>query len=863
MRMADKSIAEIFHNERSAWVVLAMSLIVTALAWYISSEYAERRAEDRFHFEVEDARQRIVQRMQHYVQALRSGVGLFDANPQAGREEWRSFVTALRIHDLFPGIQGLGFSRMIAPSEKAAHEREVRAEGFPDYSIYPDGDRAQYSSIVYLEPFSGRNLRAFGYDMYSEPVRRVAMDAARDTGEAAVSGRVTLVQETNEDIQTGFLAYLPVYRAGLPTDTLEARRAALLGYVYSPFRVRDLMRGILGQDPAGLDFALYDGSEIAPQALLYDSASIGPDGGWGGHVPRFTTDIRIELPGRTWTARFSSRPVFEAANRSSLPLLVGLGGLLIDVLLFAIISSLSSQKRLLATKARELEASEAALALREARYRAVIETSPDGFCILDEQGRLQEVNEAYCRRSGYQREELLRMSVPELEAREASEEMGIRIAKIMQRGYDRFESRHRAKDGTLWPVEVTVSHDAGSGAVFVFARDISKRKALEEQLHRKAGALAENDRRKDEFLAMLGHELRNPLAPIVNSVHVLEIRRAALPEDVRWCVEVIARQAGQMRRLVDDLLDVARIARGRIDLQKEPVELVGLVSAAIDMHHPRVAARGQHLEVALPREPIYMDADPVRLAQVIDNLLTNAIKYTPEGGCIWLEMEAEGAEACIRVRDDGIGIPADLLPQVFEPFVQADHSLDRSQGGLGLGLGLVRGLVEMHGGRVAASSPGRGQGSEFVVRLPIGQTTPGASGKPARQAVVPCRVLIVDDNVDLAASLAFLLRELGCEAETVHDGPSALAAVERLCPDVVLLDIGLPGMDGYEVARRIRARGLGVLLVALTGYGQEKDRERARQAGFDLHLLKPADVLQLQALLDEVADASDIDPDVS
>jgi CheY-like chemotaxis protein/anti-sigma regulatory factor (Ser/Thr protein kinase) len=338
----------------------------------------------------------------------------------------------------------------------------------------------------------------------------------------------------------------------------------------------------------------------------------------------------------------------------------------------------------------------------------------------------------------------------------------------------------------------------------------------------------------------------------MNAVQVLDLRGAALQEDVRWCVEVIARQSAQMRRLVDDLLDVARITRGRIDLQKEPVELVALVSDAVDTLHPRVAARGQQLEVSLPAAPIYLDADRVRLAQVIDNLLNNATKYTADGGCIWLEVQAGEGEAMIRVRDNGIGIPAEILPHVFDPFVQADHSLARSQGGLGLGLGLVRGLVEMHGGRVTASSPGAGLGSEFLVRLPLSGAPISAASAPKRAEVLRRRVLVVDDNPDVVDSLAFLLGELGCEVKTAQDGERALALVEQFRPDVVLLDIGLPTMDGYEVARQIRARGHHrVLLVAVTGYGQSKDRERAREAGFDHHLLKPAEVHQLQTLLSD------------
>jgi CheY-like chemotaxis protein len=395
----------------------------------------------------------------------------------------------------------------------------------------------------------------------------------------------------------------------------------------------------------------------------------------------------------------------------------------------------------------------------------------------------------------------------------------------------------------------------GEGVVRVdgITRDVTERKRLELELRRHAQELAESDQRKDEFLAMLAHELRNPLAPIVNAARLLELRSAVLPRELSWSVAVIARQAAQMRRLVDDMLDLARITRGRIDLHLEPVDLAEVVSGAVETARPLIEARGHHLELALPAGPVPLKADRVRLAQVLGNLLHNAAKYTPEHGQIRLSVEREGAEAVVRVRDNGVGIAPEMLPRVFDLFAQAERSLDRAEGGLGLGLKLVRTLVEMHGGSVDASSEGRGRGSEFVVRLPIVEAADARTAQGhdrCEPAPLARRVLVVDDHADVAQSLALLLRELGCEVAVAYDGEAALQSVRDFAPEVVFLDIGLPGIDGYEVARRLRKEGPGgLLLVALTGYGQEKDKARAREAGFDHHLLKPAELEAVEALL--------------
>jgi signal transduction histidine kinase/DNA-binding response OmpR family regulator len=379
------------------------------------------------------------------------------------------------------------------------------------------------------------------------------------------------------------------------------------------------------------------------------------------------------------------------------------------------------------------------------------------------------------------------------------------------------------------------------------AEDLAGRAAIALDNARLYRDIQQADRHKNEFLSMLAHELRNPLAPIRNAVQILRLRGStdAELEQVR---DLIDRQVQQLIRLVDDLLDISRITRGKIRLQTEAIDLAVVVARAVETNRPLIDGRRHELTVTLPAEPVRVEGDPVRLAQVLGNLLNNAAKYTEEGGSIWLTVERAGDEAMLRVRDTGVGIPEEMLGSVFDLFTQVDRTLDRSQGGLGIGLTLVRRLVEMHSGRVQVFSAGPGRGSEFVVRLPalVGGRRPPPTGNGVVSSLARsgrARVLVVDDNRDAADSLALLLRLAGHEVCVAHDGPTAVALAADFGPQLVLLDIGLPGMDGYAVARRLRAQPNAhkTLLVALTGYGQEEDVRRSREAGFDHHLVKPAD----------------------
>ncbi|HEY4394409.1 MAG TPA: PAS domain-containing protein [Polyangia bacterium] len=514
------------------------------------------------------------------------------------------------------------------------------------------------------------------------------------------------------------------------------------------------------------------------------------------------------------------------------------------------------------------ERKQAELEVRRARAQLelVLESTPAFIARYDRERQLVWANRSYAARFGKTPEELAGIHLAELVGAEAAG------------AFDPFFTRALA--GESIQVELEVPYATGArfvhliasptldpagvvdGAVVVLS-DLTHRRLLERERERAMHELQEADRRKDEFLGMLAHELRNPLAPILNGVEVLQNLAPGQTELAGQYQTIIARQAHHMKRLLDDLLDVSRVSLGKIQLVEERVDANALLQQAVEATRPAIAEKRQVLALALAPRPLMLNADPTRLVQVFANLISNAVKYTDAGGHVTVTSTVEGGEAVVSVRDDGVGMTPELLTRAFDLFVQETRSLDRAQGGLGIGLTLVRTLVKMHGGSVQAFSEGPGRGSELVVRLPLGrETTPSrADAAPAAREGVRAalRVLVVDDSVDAAAGVGKLMQILGHEVALAHDGPAALAAAAAAPPDLILLDIGLPGMAGYEVAARLRATGhTRAALVAVTGYGREDDVRRSRDAGFDHHLVKPVDLAQLRKIVAALRNAGEV-----
>ena len=501
------------------------------------------------------------------------------------------------------------------------------------------------------------------------------------------------------------------------------------------------------------------------------------------------------------------------------------------------------------TDVTERKHAERALRMQTDRANRLFDSNIIGILFADDE-RITEANDAFLTMVGHTHAELeageLQWSAMTPPEHAAADERG--FSELRVRGVcTPFQKEYFRKDGSRVPVLIGAAMiDAPTWVAFV--QDMSRIKEVEQKLR-------DDDRRKDEFLATLAHELRNPLAPLRNGLQLLRMPtgdRDAF-EQTRTMME---RQLVQLVRLVDDLMDVSRISRGKIELRREHVDLAAVVKSAVETSRPVIEQMGHELAVTLPDEPVIVDVDLVRMAQVLLNLLNNAAKYTERGGRIWLTAERQGSDAVVTVRDTGIGISAEALPDIFDMFSQADQALTRSQGGLGIGLTLVKRIVQMHGGAIEARSDGVGKGSEFVVRMPAlvdAEDVVAETIEPQAHAT-RLRILVVDDNRDGADSLAMMLRVLGNDTRTAYDGEEAVAVAAEYRPDVVLLDLGMPKLNGYEACRRIRAQpgGKSVVVIAQTGWGQEEDRQRSRSAGFDHHMVKPLDPVAVTTLLAEL-----------
>src|SRR5215469_15664611 len=512
------------------------------------------------------------------------------------------------------------------------------------------------------------------------------------------------------------------------------------------------------------------------------------------------------------------------------------------------------------------ERDDADYSLQRALLAAIVDSSDDAIVSKTLEGRILLWNSGATRIFGYEPHEVIGKPItiivpPELHSEE------LQILGKLRRGerIDHFDTVRVTKDGRRISISLTVSPiRAADGTVIAaskVARDVSERKLAEQRLQQSEEALRLADQRKDEFLALLAHELRNPLAPIRYAVAANK-KPGRTPEQRKQAEEIIERQITHMSRLLDDLLDISRITRGALELKKTRSELTSIVGAAIETARPVLDAKQHTLELDLPKQPVQLEADAVRLAQVFSNLLINAAKYTDPGGHIQLSAREEKQTVVVSVSDNGIGLSADMLPRVFNMFFQSRSALGRAEGGLGVGLSLVRGLVTLHGGTVEVRSDGPGRGSEFIVRLPTVTALPEpadvADAAEGFATGAGLKILVVDDNRDAADTCAMLLEASGHHVQTAYTGRQALELARVFRPHALLLDIGLPDVDGYRLARQVRAapHGRSVVLVAVTGWGQEQDRQRALDAGFDHHLVKPISADTVESLLQSLSRGS-------
>lgn len=762
-----------------SYFVLVVALTLTACAAFYGAQEAHEQDRVRFERMTDRTHDAMTVRLRTYVAVLRGGAGLIHASASQrsgtttgqpfkgqspvsryliGRTSFRNYARQLRLQVDFPGIQGIGFSARVPAGQNDEFVAALRRENTA-FHIWPEL-KAEFGpdwhSIVYLEPMDERNRAAIGFNMYSEPTRRAAMQKARDSGEAAASAKVLLKQEITPDKQSGFLIYIPVYQGAQPPLNLSARRTQLVGFVYSPFRAGDFLENLLDEPTQErLLFQLYDDVAATPSHLLYQSATLP-----SGYAPQYSRDVTVYAAGRNWNLRMMTRPAFDSDSSDFLVPFIIIAGLFISIMLFAVTWT-------------------QAVAYNQAEQTA------------------QEL-----RQSEIKREKLL-------------------------------ASEHQAR--------------------------------LQAE---------EASRSKDEFLAVVSHELRTPLTSILGWAGL--IRNSPLDEENRQRgLQTIERNAQAQAQLIEDLLDMSRIVSGRIRLESESVDVVPILDAALDAVRPAAQAKSIELwrHYDLPVGCVVGDAQ--RLQQIVWNLLTNAIKFTPNGGRVELLLsrshEGDNEYFEIRVKDSGIGMEPEFVPHAFDRFRQADASATRSHSGLGLGLSIVRHLTEMHGGEVSAHSQGKNQGSTFTLRLPVLKERPAredTTPQESNQAISTTtemdndiitgrlhgkKILVVEDEADTRQMIGTILQAHGVQVQAVESAAEALRTISSWKPDILVSDIGLPGEDGYSLMRRVRAlpskQGGTIPALALTAFARESDRLTAIEAGFQRYLTKPVSPRQLAATI--------------
>lgn len=900
------------------FLILLVGLCFTVIVYYYFSKLTFEQDQSRFQKTVQELHDRIKVKIETSVALLRAGTGLFAASDDVSSTEFHRFVEQFNLRENYAGVQGIGFARAFRSDEKAALVKRMRAEGQSDFHVWPDDQRDQYTAIVYLEPTDDRNGRAMGYDMFTDAARREAMERARDSGAPAASARVRLVQEgQDQSPQWGFLIYMPVYWNGAPTETVEQRRAALAGYIYSPYRIDDFLGPITSAKNYDVSFQIYDGALANGEGFLHDAVNNPPPSD-----SRFVHTETIAVAGHNWTVSYAIKPSFERGLSRPLLKFTIITGVLLSLLFFFVTRAEVRARSRAEQTAEELRQSEAAIS--EANERALFEYERllerisslaqtlgmahelttifrglrqftavsvpcDGFFVsLYDAAR-------HVRTACYGWGDGVEVDVSKLPPMPVTEQgpnsRAVRTGQVViTTDYMRATSGGvivgpdnglRPESSLAVPMAVmgriigTIevqsyepnAYQQEHGTAMSMAANLTA-VAIENvrllKLERSAREAAEESNRlKDEFLATVSHELRTPLTAILGWARLLE--DGSLDSSVaQQAIETIWRNAKAQAQIVDDILDVSRIITGNLYIDLHPIEVVPVVRNAISVVQPTADAKGIRIETQIDNTPAMISGDANRLQQVIWNLLSNAVKFTNSGGLVQVKLSQANSAVEISITDTGQGIQPEFLPYVFDRFSQADSTTTRHHGGLGLGLAIARHLVEIHGGTIRAASRGKGKGATFTITLPLIEAVMktgelaavGENGLATMPQLSGVNVLLVDDDSDTLNVMATALAGRQANVTAVSSAGEAIQAIKQNRPDVLVSDIAMPDVDGYGLIAKVRSleKGDAQSIPAVAITAYAKEEDRKRALSSGFQIYLPKPV-ELAELVRVVARA--------
>ncbi len=872
------SSVNIVHSPKTGWIVLAVSIVVTFFAYWFASNQVEVRAQERFTFRVKEISDAIHERLSVYEQALNGGVGLFNASQDVNRHEWQAYVESLHLSERLPGIQGMGFAVPVSPENKAQFIADIRAQGFPEFNIQPGGEREAYSSIVYLEPFDWRNQRAFGYDMWSNTMRREAMARARDNAEAATSGIITLVQETEKDVQRGFLTYLPVYNTVKVPETIEERRQQFYGWVYAAFRAGDLMRGILGASDRDIAFEIYDGEVLTEDALLFDSdKTLSLLNANSSSL--FSIQVSLVLQGRPWTIFFNV-PYQNAyqGEHSNQPLFILIAGIIVDTLLFYVIVSLhlinrhiqkseldmrnkfALNEQNLAHQARLVEA-------KEKESETFFELAPEAFLVVSSDGTIVKANHSAHKLFKFELGTLCGVNVDSLvpsteRARHASLRNGYSnnpTSRIMGSSRTLEALSH---DGESFPALINLVPIEYRGEIHTVAaiHDVSVQKHVEQTLADAKEKAESASRSKSEFVANMSHEIRTPLNAVLGAAQLLG---QTDPNSIqRKYIQMIRSSGEALLGVINDILDFSKIEAGYLELTPISFDLHEILNRVALMMSVNAGEKAIELVIDLdPDVNNQIVGDPLRIQQVLINLVSNAIKFTDQGSVvlnITLREQVNSSSQLLRfaVTDSGIGMNEEQKKRLFKAFSQADGSITRRFGGTGLGLVISNKILDIMGTKIHVDSE-LGRGSVFYfdaliegVRRDNDDTLTVRKQKNS--------ILVLEGNAETISSIKHIVSDWGwrlCVATSLESLKQIDSDEIQQC-NFALFNQELLYRDSESIFSILEEQGLPSQCAKVLMVGNNHQIELAINENNSLlktHLVKPIVSSTLLHALDEAA----------